>query len=336
MESDKVLPLERSFYIGNMFSAIMYGLQIYMTIHSVYLLRAPSHDSGVQRQKLFYASYSILLLLCMSFAFIANALMGQMMWIEHRDFDGGPVAWWLSNGTVWFNVVGSAFDMFGNFLGDALLIYRCAIIWGKRWYVIFLPVLMFLASTALAILSVVESALPGSSFFQTHVINFAVPWISLTCTLNAIVTVLIAGRILYARKQIREVMPEIDADVYTGIVAILIESALPFTLVGIVFAIVLSKEQPVQLFFADLWGSYVGLAPQLIILRVAMGRAWSKNTLTQVSTRIDFIHNKTGTTTVDSTQIGTVRYTESHPSVLKSISESSSHAQKLEQSGAEV
>ncbi|KAE9394591.1 hypothetical protein BT96DRAFT_886487 [Gymnopus androsaceus JB14] len=239
-----VLPLERSFYIGNVFGNIFYGVQIYITFHSIYLLL---HSSSDRRTKSFYVGYGIVMLLCMSFAMIANSLLGQEMWIEHRNYPGGPVAYWTDNGAVWYNVLGSAADMFGNFMGDALLVYRLYVIYSGKWYVVVFPFLIFLASTALAIMSVVQSALPGSSFFEGNDIVYAVPWISLTCSLNAIITILIVARILSARRRIRSAMPEDMATVYTGVIAILVESALPFTLLGIVFAVLLGKNLPEQL-----------------------------------------------------------------------------------------
>lgn len=110
---------------------------------------------------------------------------------------------------------------------------------------------------ALAIMSVVQSALPGSSFFDGNDIEFAVPWISLTCSLNAIITILIVVRLLRARSCIRAAMSRDVATVYTGVIAILVESALPFTLLGIVFAVLLGKNLPEQLALSLTWGYYI-------------------------------------------------------------------------------
>ena len=47
-------------------------------------------------------------------------------------------------------------------------------------------------------------------------------------------TTLIAGKILYHRHQLIKVMGAESASVYTGVAAIVIESALPFTLISII------------------------------------------------------------------------------------------------------
>lgn len=109
----------------------------------------------------------------------------------------------------------------------------------------------------MAMFTVVESALPLSSIFTKQSVSFAVPWISLTCGLNAMITVLIAGRIMYLSRAVSEILPPESIRQYTNIVAILVESALPFTLLGIVFAITLGKNIPESSALSDIWGIFV-------------------------------------------------------------------------------
>ena len=54
----------------------------------------------------------------------ANQLMGQFMWIEHRNYPGGPFNYYLENSTLWINVFGTATCIVGNYLNDALLVLR--------------------------------------------------------------------------------------------------------------------------------------------------------------------------------------------------------------------
>lgn len=109
----------------------------------------------------------------------------------------------------------------------------------------------------MAMFWVVESALPLATVFTKQSVTFAVPWISLTSGLNTIITVLIAGRIIYLSRGIADVLPPEDTRVYTNTVAILVESALPFTLLGIVFAVTLGKGIPESIALSDIWGIFV-------------------------------------------------------------------------------
>ncbi|TFK71054.1 hypothetical protein BDN72DRAFT_895911 [Pluteus cervinus] len=276
------LPLERSFYIGNMFGGLMFGIQTWIAFQSIYLLRKfPSQD---RRTKVAYITFTTVLLLLLCMSYVANALMGEFMWIERRSSPGGPVAWYLEHSSIWFNVLGTSTDVTANLMGDSFLLYRCYVMWSDRLWVLILPALLLLASNTLAIISVVQSALPGSSFLARPTINFAVPWISLACAFNASVTALIAGRIIYMQKLMSRSISQELKKTYTTVIAILVESALPFTVLGIALAVLLGVDSPGTLSLSIIWGSYVGIAPQLIILRVAMGRAWSRVAVVQLTT----------------------------------------------------
>jgi hypothetical protein len=59
----------------------------------------------------------------------------------------------------------------------------------------------------------------------------------LTVSTNIIVTSFITFRLLLARRRLLKVLPSADLQLYTGVIAILIESAAPLTVLGIVAAI---------------------------------------------------------------------------------------------------
>lgn len=133
--------IERSLYIGNAFSGILYGaslnppkvrckiaqnttgLMVYMVFHSTYLLLYSKSGfawkSGIIK---FYVAYGFVMLILTTFAMAANQLMGQLMWIEHRNAPGGPFAYYSENSTLWFNTLGTASCIVGNYLNDALLV----------------------------------------------------------------------------------------------------------------------------------------------------------------------------------------------------------------------
>ena len=111
---------------------------------------------------------------------------------------------------------------------------------------------------AMSLMALTESALPNSSFFAQTTTDFTVPWLALTSGLNAIVTILISGRILYyGRLASLSGTPAGKRSTHTGIVAILVESALPFTILGILCAIYFGKQEAPELAFAVVWGSFV-------------------------------------------------------------------------------
>ncbi|KAF7340039.1 hypothetical protein MVEN_01921900 [Mycena venus] len=144
---------------------------------------------------------------------------------------------------------------------------------------------------------------PVQAFFAGDSVSFGVPYFWMTISLNIITTSLICGRLLAVRSRVRSILGEQYCQTYTGnfhlglsssmlivarhpltgVVAVLLESALPFTILGIVYVISYARNSPYSFAFLQIWADFCAISPQLIILRVAMGKAWSKDTVASVS-----------------------------------------------------
>jgi len=214
-----------------------------------------------------------------------NLWFGEIIWIEQRDIDGGPVAAFGANITAWYNVFGTAADILANAMGDGLMLYRCYVFWGHVKPVMILPTLIYLGSVAMGLTTTVQSA--NTSFFVGVTVNFGIPWLVLTIVFNILVTGLIVGRLLYVQKKMSTVLGTSVSRKYTGLLSVLVESALPFTALGIVYLAVYIRNLPEELAMADIWGAIVALSPQAIILRVAMGAGWTKDAFDRISTGVE-------------------------------------------------
>ncbi|KAJ7454745.1 hypothetical protein FB451DRAFT_1373402 [Mycena latifolia] len=276
---DQVFPLERSWYIGNAFFAILYGIQISMFFQSVYYLKI---GPGSSKTKMFYIGYSAALMVLITFALACNLYFGQQMWIDHRDVDGGPAAFFGENIAAWYNTFGTAADVTANVLGDGLMLYRCYMFWGHNRLAMGFPCLLYLSSVAMGITMTIQSGLPGGDIFHGTTVNFGIPWVVLTIVFNILVTAMISVRLLWMHSRANKVLGAATKR-YTGLLAILVESALPFTLLGIGYLATYTKEVPESLALAGIWGAFVTLSPQAIILRVAMGGGWTSETVIRVS-----------------------------------------------------
>lgn len=71
---------------------------------------------------------------------------------------------------------------------------------------------------------------------------FLQSWIFLSIGVNVIVTGLVAYRLLKIRRQMATALAARDLKIYLGIVGILVESALPLTISGLVFAITFAPD----------------------------------------------------------------------------------------------
>jgi hypothetical protein len=269
------LQFEQSLYIGNLVLAVFFGIALTLCIQSSFYLLKHGHRKP---RNYFYVFYSILLMLFYTISMASNATMGQRMWIDHRDIPGGPPAYFGIHVNDWYNTFGSAASVALMVTADTLMLYRCFIVLGSQYRYILLPGLT-LASTALGIVSVVSSAEPQNFLFSGNSASFGSAMASLSVVYNGMVTLLICGKVLYVKRRVKGLSPGTGSHVYTNVIAIVIESALPYALAGIMFAATFN-ETSISLGFKAPWAGFAAISPQLIILRVAMGTAWSKNTLT--------------------------------------------------------
>ncbi|SJK97823.1 uncharacterized protein ARMOST_01078 [Armillaria ostoyae] len=283
---------ERGFYVGITLGAILYGVEIVLFFQSMYYL---VYSTAERKTKILYNAYGTVLFILATISVVANGYFGQLVWIEHRDFPGGSGAYFLANVSLWLNTFGTVADAAANVFGDALLLYRCYIICGARRSLIYVPLIIWMASTVMAIITNVISGLPDSNVFKGKAANYGVSWVVLTVSFNVVVTTMICARIFSLQRSIRKYMDAETAKMYTSIIALMVESALPFTVLGIIFIATYVRASPAEWTMAPTWGSFVIISPQLIILRVATGRAWTKATMTNVTRSLEYAQ-RTSTT----------------------------------------
>ncbi|KAJ3994954.1 hypothetical protein F5050DRAFT_387933 [Lentinula boryana] len=280
LDTPSELTFERSLYVGGQITAILYGIQLVLYFLSNRLLL---HSTRKGKDAYFYAIYGTVLLLLWTVALACNAIFGQYAWIDHRDLEGGPAAYIGENISAAYNTLGTTAGVMMNFLSDALLIYRCYLLWSS-WRIVVFPILIYFGGLSMSILLIYESAQPGANFFVGHAVDFGIPYMSLTISLNIIVTALICARLLYLKNEVNKILGPAHAEMYTSIVAIMVESAALFTVLGIVYVVVYARKSQTSIALVQVWGDFCAISPQLIILRIAMGHGWTKETVGRLTT----------------------------------------------------
>ncbi|KAH8078065.1 hypothetical protein BXZ70DRAFT_689954 [Cristinia sonorae] len=268
---------EHSFYIGSYLSGILYGIELMMYFSTLRELR---RRARTRQSWKFYCIYSTLLFVLVTIDMATNAVWGEIMWIDKRE-DPGVLTFIMEDLSVWYQIMGSTTVVIMVLMGDALLLYRLFIIWGSNYWVVLLPGLVYCATLALGILELVSAFKPGGWFFSGKAVNFGTPYYSITVSMNVIITSLICGRLFYLSRQVRQALGKENAKLYTSIAAMLIESAAPYTAMGILFLPFYAKGNNVVVALGQVWSKLTCIAPQMIILRVVSGKAWSRDTLTQ-------------------------------------------------------
>jgi hypothetical protein len=96
------------------------GLNIFAFLASVYCIS--DRPSEYRKGQTFYVVYGGILLALTAIAVATDALWGQYMWIDRRNYPGGPLGYFAASEGSWFNVLGLAAGAATNIVGDGLLV----------------------------------------------------------------------------------------------------------------------------------------------------------------------------------------------------------------------
>lgn len=140
------------------------------------------------------------------------------------------------------------------------------------WVVLGFPILLYLASVcmyfplveayrvandfplpATGILFLKQVGTPSASPWDSTGINWTIPYYTMSLSLNIIVTILIAGRLLVYRNRISRVMGKGHGADYTSLAAMVVESAAIYSTFSIMFLVPFATGSPIaQLFLQAL------------------------------------------------------------------------------------
>lgn len=186
-------------------------------------------------------------------------------------------------------VIGAVILAIALILGDVLMIWRCFMIWKNQKWVVVFPSLTFFGSVVFNIYYIVllgSVPLEASSIQPTNKVLVAA--VSLAVATNVIITFLILLRIGLAMRETRRVLPDRKPlEMYSRVVAIIIESAAPLAVFGICLLVTkgietspldqsLVRRGRLAVFdkvASTLYYGFCSLSPQMIIFRVTTGQS---------------------------------------------------------------
>ncbi|KAJ7895460.1 hypothetical protein B0H14DRAFT_3853931 [Mycena olivaceomarginata] len=301
-EDAESLWYEQSNYRATHLASVGFGLHIAVFATVTYhTLQMRSAAKG-RRVWVFWLAFNSLLFAFGTINLACSVAYNENAWVNDRAYPGGPFNYLVEQGNLPFVTLGNVASILASFLSDGMLLYRAGVLWNFAWYIVVPPALFFIVCIVLSILTVVQLALPTVALPQ---LSLAV-WIVLML-LPIWLTILIAGRIFYYRKTMVDILGPEYAKNYTGISAIVIESALPFTIISIILLGLFGDKNTAQNLFIPLMVQFECIAPEMIILRVVMGRAWTRGTMSDEPSEMHFVspHNSGTQSELASEALGT-------------------------------
>jgi len=194
---------------------------------------------------------------------------------------GWELAWVQEAGTfaVWPGVFTIAVYIVLIFLGDALLMKRAWTVWNYNIWVIISTSVLLAASTATSILyTVVNVYLDSFTFARIMPFGF------LSLASNMLGTGLIAGKLLYLRFSVNQILGNEHGKAYTNTVAIIVESAALYTVVAFVYLVMYLVCTPVMYTVKVTLFQVQPIASLLIILRIARKHAVTRAQMSGLKT----------------------------------------------------
>ncbi|KAF7376506.1 hypothetical protein MSAN_00066600 [Mycena sanguinolenta] len=298
-ESAATIQYERNFIAGDVIVGTAYGIQLTLWANCALFLWKRSKQSRLSMLLLIYMTT---MLLIESLFVAVQARTVQFIYIDNRNYPGGPWTFFLASQTAAINVIFYATLFLLTFLSDLLVLWRCWVIWaasGKHnlaWAAITFPIILLAASFVMGTLWTLESSHPDLSMYSALPQAYGTAYYALSLGSNIILTLLIIGRLITYRRRLLENFPDEPASHYISLATVIIESAALYTIFAVLFLITYALNNPTN----QVWLAVHQIANLLIIYRVAEGSAWQQDTL---SIKVNSIHFKSGSSRPLSTNI---------------------------------
>ncbi|KAJ7124098.1 hypothetical protein C8R43DRAFT_1076079, partial [Mycena crocata] len=281
-ESAYDLWVERSNLNGMLRSGVAYGILFTVAFQTIVLfLQLPK-----ARIPWGLVAYTTTIFVLASLGVSTNAKFNEMTYIDDRNIPGGPNAYTVQFYASVFPLTSFASYTVMSWFADGLVLWRFIMLFGYKYWLGVLPLMMFMGSIASSIALLVSMTKSSDTFWSSKSMQFSIAYWSLSISLNIILTLSIITRIWSVRHRVQKLLGSHHSGQYVSITAILVESAALYSGWGLVFLICYARNTPFQNILLPPLGQVQGIAPLLILFRVAQGRAWSQNTVTVTSTQV--------------------------------------------------
>lgn len=299
---------EKSNFAGALLGAIFYGIVIVMFFQCMSALFNPVNRTKEGIKWPLVAHTAIMF----SFATVYTGMtldLQSIAFIDNRAFPGvdglippGPLGYQLLVYPNAIVVVPNLMVLLNSWLADGLLLYRCYIIYAKKYWVVVFPCLMYLASVGMGIWFVYQNSQPDSVSNALGA-GAGVPYFAISISLNILLTLLIVSRLIVHSKNIRKAMGANGGTggVYNAIITMLTESSALYAVSSVLFIVPWSRGSWVADIFLPILAQNQVIAPFLITLRVANQSALTSKTI--VSENVGSMQFRTqGESTTDNTE----------------------------------
>lgn len=99
---------------------------------------------------------------------------------------------------------------------------------------------------AMSIMVIFQSSRPNASLWTSTTVQFSLPYFAISIALNVMLTLLLVSRLLYMSHQAKKTIGMEHGDAYISVASMLIQSATQYAITGLVFIITYARSSNVQ------------------------------------------------------------------------------------------
>ncbi|KAF8444031.1 hypothetical protein L210DRAFT_864785 [Boletus edulis BED1] len=324
MPTNKAFPTpfsgQLSLYVGIQLANILYGVETYLYFKTMYIFLA----SGRARQKSdkFYALFSTVMFSMITIFVALIWAINQAGWLVDQNHPPRRVPF------AYLDISGSV-SVILQLLTDGLMVYRCRIVWDSL-LAITIPFILWLATLALGIMYVWIRAVTLTNPFEKQSAKISLAYYTISVSLTAILTCMICGRLIYYGRLMKKHLGQEHAALYFSTVMLIVESMLPYSLAGIALLGAFVAGSPAALTILLVFGFMMCVSPQMLILRVAAGRAWREETIQPLQSMVMFAPDPRDTSGLGNSEgMGSAVHLESLPGASPSLTQESGEDDKV-------
>lgn len=255
-----MLGLDVATIVGLFTGCILYGLYLALFAASLYILLCRRSD-GHQNRVLLGSSIVLFIIITYMIGLTLSNVLDAFVYVGSDD----PMAF-LEVPFYWKSLTLQVLGLFICLFADAILIYRGWLVWGQTLAPIAFPLVLFLASIAVFIFTVVEltrvaTYLPSDAPALYHGLD---AFIIITLSQNIIVTALISYRLWRADSAVAAYR---STRTFLPIIWIMVESGLLYSATLLVFLIVNFVQPWVSVIMSAILCQMIGITFSSIIVR---------------------------------------------------------------------
>ncbi|OBZ77776.1 hypothetical protein A0H81_02386 [Grifola frondosa] len=265
-------PIAEGQLVGLFSGCILYGIYLVTVGISLRLLLS-TRDGWKARSTMKGAMLTIVILMAIFATLDVAVRLRYTLYVFIWWAGPGNVQQLLEDKSHWTNIVANVDYVAETVIGDCMLVYRCFVVYGRRWWIILPSILLVAVGIICGILTIyIGLTLNTSSFANLNTLwSFGCSGIAITLALNIFNTSMIAYRIWSINKQTADLVDCIPRGGHSRLKTVIhavVDSGILYTTSVGVFAGSYFSNSSISDVIACMIIPIVGIAFNLIIIRV--------------------------------------------------------------------